>query len=94
MDLGRRINLYADYFAKAKVERAAMRRFEIEMEDAGRELVEECFEYNGYIHRYNTYVDGVMRHWIGLNELGLMRGNPPIEKMDILVDHAYEDDAV
>ena len=93
MNLAKRIEIYADYFAKAKVERCAMRRFEIDMIDDGRELVEECFEYNGYIHRYNTYVDGVIRHWIALNELGLMEGEPPIKKMDILVAHAYEDDA-
>lgn len=91
MDLGRRINLYADYFAKAKLELAAMKRFEYEMHDAGRSLLEESFEYNGYIHRYNTYVDGVMRHWIALNELGLMKGNPPIDKREPIAAGVYVD---
>lgn len=93
MNLAKRIELYADYFAKAKLELAAMKRFEYEMHDAGRSLLEESFEYNGYIHRYNTYVDGVMRHWIALNELGLdvMEGRPPLKKREPIAAGVYVD---
>ena len=88
--IAKRIDLYADYLVKAKLELSAMKRFEYEMSEEGRDLEEESFEYNGYIRRYNTYVEHLQRHWRELRDLGLADNpyEPPLETLTPITDMA------